>query len=89
MTCPYASDFAPLPIGTRVVLLSDGARGVIAGYDHPGLFPRPETVRYAVDRDDGLGTFARHDELTRMISPALRLVASDGQRVGHERGTHA
>ena len=87
MTCNDC--FAPHPIGTRVVLLTDGMRGRIAGWHHPGFVPRPSTVRYAIERDDGLGAFARHDELASTAGPALRLVASDGERVVHERGSHA
>lgn len=87
MTCPYATAFTPLPVRSRVVLLVDGAHGTIAGYDHPGLFPRAETVRYAVNRDDGSSTFARHDELAPTTGPLLRLIASDGQRVNHDRSS--
>lgn len=84
-TCPHTTAFTPLPIRTRVEIPNDGARGTIAGYDYPGLFPHPETVRYLIDLDDGNTTHARHDELALADERVLRLVASDGRRVGENK----
>ena len=82
MTCHHTAAFTPLPIRTRVEIPTDGLRGTIASWDHPGFTPHPETVRYLIDLDCGSTTQARHDELVLLAEArVLRLVTSDGRRV--------